>query len=127
MNEIPLVLASRNPPTAARLPRAPRKAIAGWLRVSASAPQASWKAASTAKATAAARLALCGGVALYLAGHVGFALRMIGTVGWAKLAAAAAVLAVFALGGGLPAWAALAAVAAVVVVLCAAESARAPA
>jgi low temperature requirement protein LtrA len=71
----------------------------------------------------AARLALCGGVALYLVGHVGFALRMIGTVGWAKLAAAAVVMAVFALGGGLPAWAAVAATAAVVAALCAAESA----
>jgi low temperature requirement protein LtrA len=74
----------------------------------------------------AARLALCGGVALYLVGHVAFALRMMGTVGWAKLAAAAAALAVFALGGDLRAWAAVAAIAAVVVALCAVESARAP-
>ena len=34
----------------------------------------------------AARLALCGGVALYLLGHVAFRLRMIGDVGWEKLA-----------------------------------------
>src|ERR687886_2628195 len=37
----------------------------------------------------AARLALCGGVALYLAGHVAFGLRMVGAVGVEKLVAAA--------------------------------------
>ena len=75
----------------------------------------------------AARLALCGGVALYLAGHVGFGARMMGIVSTAKLAAAAAALAVFALAGGLPAWGTVAAIAAVVVALCAVESARASA
>jgi len=73
----------------------------------------------------AARLALCGGVALYLLGHVAFVLRMMGTVGVEKLAAAAAVLVLFALGGALPAWVAVACVAAVVVALCAVETARA--
>jgi low temperature requirement protein LtrA len=76
---------------------------------------------------AAARLALCGGVALYLVGHVAFAARIAGVLGWEKLVAAGAAMALFALGGGLQAWAAVACVAAVVVVLCVAESARAPA
>src|SRR3954464_4964396 len=39
-----------------------------------------------------ARLALCGGVAMYLVGHAAFRLRMTGEVGAAKLAAAAACL-----------------------------------
>jgi low temperature requirement protein LtrA len=50
-----------------------------------------------------ARLALCGGVALYLLGNVAFRLRMVGAVGYAKLGGAVAVLAVFALGGQLSA------------------------
>jgi low temperature requirement protein LtrA len=74
-----------------------------------------------------ARLALCGGVALYLAGHVAFVARMAGEVGWEKLLAAAAALLLFALGGGLPAWAEVGGIAALVVVLCAVESVRAPA
>jgi low temperature requirement protein LtrA len=77
--------------------------------------------------SAAARLALCGGVALYLAGHVAFAARIMGTVDAAELVAAVAALAVFAAGGGLPAWGAVAAIAGVVVALCAVESSRAPA
>jgi low temperature requirement protein LtrA len=68
-----------------------------------------------------ARLALCGGVALYLAGHVGFRLRIVGTLGYEKLVAAAAVLAVFALGSDLPAWAVAAAVTGVLAILCARE------
>jgi low temperature requirement protein LtrA len=55
--------------------------------------------------SAAARLSLCGGVALYLVGHAAFRLRMVGTVSGAKLAAAAASLLLFAVGGDLPAWA----------------------
>ena len=50
-----------------------------------------------------ARLALCGGIALYLLGNVAFRLRMVGAVGYAKLAGAAGLLVVFALGGGLSA------------------------
>jgi low temperature requirement protein LtrA len=69
-----------------------------------------------------ARLALCGGVALYLAGQVAFRLRIVGTVGYEKLAAAAAVLAVFALGADLSAWAIAAAVAVALVTLCARET-----
>jgi low temperature requirement protein LtrA len=51
----------------------------------------------------AGRLALCGGIALYLLGNVGFRLRMVGAVGYTKLAGAAGLLAVFALGGELSA------------------------
>jgi low temperature requirement protein LtrA len=53
----------------------------------------------------AARLALCGGVALYLAGHAAFRLRLTGVVDWFELAAAAGVLGLFAVTGGLAAWA----------------------
>jgi low temperature requirement protein LtrA len=49
----------------------------------------------------AARLALCGGVAMYLAGNAAFRLRIAGEVAGAKLAGAVVLLAVFALGGGL--------------------------
>jgi low temperature requirement protein LtrA len=55
--------------------------------------------------SAGARLALCGGVALYLAGHAGFSLRMTGAIGYAKLLAASACMLLFAAAGGLPAWA----------------------
>ena len=72
---------------------------------------------------AAARLALCGGVAAYLAGHAAFRARLMGALSGGKLVAAAAVLAVFALGGELPAWAVAGAVTAVLAVLCAAETA----
>jgi low temperature requirement protein LtrA len=51
----------------------------------------------------AARLALCGGIAMYLLGNVAFRLRMVGAVGYAKLAGAVGLLALFALGGGLSA------------------------
>jgi low temperature requirement protein LtrA len=51
----------------------------------------------------AARLALCGGIAVYLPGNVAFRLRMVGDVGYPKLAGVVGLLAVFALGGGLSA------------------------
>ncbi len=51
-----------------------------------------------------ARLALCGGIALWMVGGVAFRLRIAGTVGWAKLATAAACLVWFAVSGGVPAW-----------------------
>ena len=47
----------------------------------------------------------------------------MGALSGGKLVAAAAVLAVFALGGELPAWAVAGAVTAVLAVLCAAETA----
>jgi low temperature requirement protein LtrA len=51
-----------------------------------------------------ARLALCGGIALWMVGGVAFRLRIAGTVGWAKLAAAGACLLWFAVSGGAAAW-----------------------
>jgi low temperature requirement protein LtrA len=53
----------------------------------------------------AARLTLCGGVALYLIGHTAFRLRMVGTASRAKVGAAVASIALFAAGGDAPAWA----------------------
>jgi low temperature requirement protein LtrA len=52
----------------------------------------------------AARLCFCGGVALYLVGHAAFRLRMTRTLEVAKLAAAAAVMVVFAVTGDAAAW-----------------------
>jgi low temperature requirement protein LtrA len=55
--------------------------------------------------SAAARLALCGGVALYLTGHVAFRLRMTGVIHYPELATAAVAMVVFAAAGGLAGWA----------------------
>jgi low temperature requirement protein LtrA len=52
----------------------------------------------------ASRLCFCGGVALYLLGQAAFRLRMTGTVSRAKIVAAGAVLAVYAV-DDVPAWA----------------------
>jgi low temperature requirement protein LtrA len=52
----------------------------------------------------ASRLALCGGVALYLAGQAGFRLRMGGRLRRAMLGAIPAVVIVFAVSTGFPAW-----------------------
>ncbi|HEX8754172.1 MAG TPA: low temperature requirement protein A [Solirubrobacterales bacterium] len=70
----------------------------------------------------AARLALCGGVALYLVGHAAFRLRMVARANPAELAAVAAALLVFAAGAGLAAWLVIAVLAAVVLALCGAEA-----
>jgi low temperature requirement protein LtrA len=70
----------------------------------------------------APRLALCGGVALYLLGNVGFRLRMIGSPGYAKLAAAAALLLLFAAGASVPAWSIAAGATAILAALCVAEA-----
>jgi low temperature requirement protein LtrA len=51
-----------------------------------------------------ARLALCGGLALYLAGHAAFRIRLLRSVPWLELLAAAAQLVLFAIGGGFAAW-----------------------
>jgi len=69
-----------------------------------------------------ARLALCAGPALYLAGNFAFRLRLAREASYDKLLAAAALMAVFALGGGLQAWVAVACASAAVVVLCAGEA-----
>jgi low temperature requirement protein LtrA len=70
----------------------------------------------------APRLALCGGVALYLLGNVGFRLRMVSSPGYHKLAATAALMLLYALGAGAPAWTIAAGATAILTALCAAET-----
>jgi low temperature requirement protein LtrA len=69
-----------------------------------------------------ARLALCGGVALYLVGTAAFSLRLLGEAQYGQWAVAGALLVLYAVGGGIPAWAVAAAVAALLGALCTAES-----
>jgi low temperature requirement protein LtrA len=69
----------------------------------------------------ASRLALCGGVALYLVGHVAVRLRMVGAIGYEKIAVAVALLVLFALGSSLAGWATAGAIALLLAVLCAIE------
>jgi low temperature requirement protein LtrA len=71
----------------------------------------------------APRLALCGGVALYLFGHVGFRWRLAGAIEREKVAVAVALLIVFAAGGALKAWLLAAIVAVLMASLCAVETA----
>jgi low temperature requirement protein LtrA len=70
----------------------------------------------------ATRLALTGGVALYLAGHAAFGLRISGELSREKLAAAVGCLIVFAVTGGVAAWATAGILAAVLAVLVTRES-----
>ena len=70
----------------------------------------------------APRLALCGGVALYLAARAAFRLRMVGSPDAWELAAAVLVIAVCRLAGGLPSWSVGALVAAILAVLCTRET-----
>jgi len=67
------------------------------------------------------RLALCGGVALYLIGHVGFLLRIVGDFGYEKAVTAVALLVLFAVGSGIPAWALAGAVTVLLGALCTIE------
>jgi low temperature requirement protein LtrA len=69
----------------------------------------------------AARLALCGGVALYLLAHAAFQLRIARELEWAKPATALAVLVVFAVGGEIAGWGVAALIAALLAGLCALE------
>jgi low temperature requirement protein LtrA len=69
-----------------------------------------------------ARLALCGGVALYLVGTAAFSLRLLGTVQYGQLGVAAALLVLYAVAGGMPAWVVAVAIAALLGALCGAES-----
>jgi low temperature requirement protein LtrA len=69
-----------------------------------------------------ARLALCGGIALYLAGHLAFRMRMTGELGWEKALAAIAMLAVFAVTGDAAAWVTASAATAVLAALCVRET-----
>jgi low temperature requirement protein LtrA len=68
------------------------------------------------------RLALCGGVALYLVGTAAFSLRLLGAAPYGQLAVAGALLVLGAVGGGMPAWVVAGAVAALLGALCVAES-----
>jgi low temperature requirement protein LtrA len=72
---------------------------------------------------APARLALCGGIALYLVGLVSFGLRIVGRLGYRKLVVAAAMLVLFALGGSGPRWVIAAVATLLLAALCAAETA----
>jgi low temperature requirement protein LtrA len=76
----------------------------------------------TASLPGPARLALCGGVALYLVGTAAFSLRLLGVVQSRQLAVAGALLVLYAVGGGMPAWVVAGAVTALLGALCAAES-----
>jgi low temperature requirement protein LtrA len=71
--------------------------------------------------SASVRLALCGGVAVYLVGHVGFVYRMIADLEAEKLVAAAGLLVLCAAGGSLPGWALIALITALLIALCGAE------
>jgi low temperature requirement protein LtrA len=68
-----------------------------------------------------ARLALCGGVAAYLAGHLAFGLRLVGELAPGKALAAAACLLVYLVTGSAPAWLTVALIAAVLTLLVASE------
>ena len=71
------------------------------------------------------RLAMCGGVAVYLLGLTGFRLRMAGELDYGRVAVAAALIGLFALGGAIPAWAIAAGIVVLAGGLCIAESAGA--
>jgi low temperature requirement protein LtrA len=68
------------------------------------------------------RLALCGGVALYLVGNASFAWRMVGRLEYEKPAVAAALLVLYAVAGSVAAWAVAGTVAVLLAGLCAAEA-----
>ena len=69
-----------------------------------------------------ARLALCGGVALYLLGNASFALRMVGRLEHEKLVVAVALIVLYAVGGGLAAWVLAGGAAALMGALCLVET-----
>jgi low temperature requirement protein LtrA len=69
-----------------------------------------------------ARLALCGGVALYLLGHAAFRLRLTGAVSVEKIFAIGALLALFGLSAAMPAWSVASVVSLLLAALCALET-----
>jgi len=71
-----------------------------------------------------ARLALCGGMAVYLSGHVAFGLRLVGELSVEKLVAAGACLIVFFVAGGSPAWATVGMLASVLALLAVSDHRR---
>ncbi len=64
-----------------------------------------------------ARLALCGGVALYLVGHAAFRLRIAGVFRYGRPSAAVLAVVLFAVSGSLDAWAVSAILTAIVAAL----------
>jgi low temperature requirement protein LtrA len=76
----------------------------------------------TAALSDPARLALTAGIALYLIGQAAFLLRLHGTLKRSKLVVAAALIVLYAAGGGLPAWAVAAIAAALLTGLAAFET-----
>jgi len=72
------------------------------------------------------RLALCGGVALYLGGHISFGARMVGELSIDKTLAAGACAVVFIMAVDWAAWATVGMLAAVLGLLVASEHRRAP-
>jgi low temperature requirement protein LtrA len=70
----------------------------------------------------AGRLALCGGVALYLVGLAAFRLRIAGDKSPGRLVIAAALMALYALGGSIPAWSVAAGISVLIGVLCIGEA-----
>ncbi len=70
----------------------------------------------------AARLALCGGLVMYLLGHAAFRFRMAGEASYAKLVGAVLLICLFALGGGLSALWVTAVATGVLAALCALET-----
>jgi low temperature requirement protein LtrA len=70
----------------------------------------------------AARLALCGGVALYLVAHAAFLARLMGVVSLDRLALAAALLVLYGIGGEISGWATAGLVAALLAALCAVDA-----
>jgi low temperature requirement protein LtrA len=70
----------------------------------------------------APRLALCGGVALYLLGHLAFLVRMIGTLRLEKVVAAALLIVLFAVSAHVHAWLLVGLVAVMLALLCGFEA-----
>jgi low temperature requirement protein LtrA len=71
---------------------------------------------------APARLALCGGVALYLLAHAAFLLRLLGALSVERLVASGALLVLYFVGGNLPAWSVVGVVSVLLAALCALEA-----
>jgi low temperature requirement protein LtrA len=70
----------------------------------------------------AARLALCGGLAMYLLGNAAFRWRMAGEVGYGTFAGSLGLLSLFALGGGLSALTVMVVATVVLAALCVLET-----
>ena len=72
----------------------------------------------------AARLTLCGGVAVYLLGHLAVRWRLLEVIDYGKAITAVLVMALFAVGGGLRGWAIAGVLAAMVIAMAAVETVR---